>query len=499
MNRRRFLATLAAAGATWRSRGARAGEATLRKTNIVLILADDLGYGDVRCLNPRSQIPTPHMDRVAREGMIFADGHAAAAVCTPTRYAVVTGRYPWRSRLKSGVLNGYSPHLIEPKRLTVGSLLKGAGYHTACVGKWHLGMDWAFTDAKRKTIDYAKPVAHGPQAKGFDYFFGIPASLDFPPYVYVENDRAVEPATATQRRVSFPAFVRSGPRSPGFHHVEALDVLTGKATGYIAQRAKTGQPFLLYFALTAPHKPVLPAPRFRGATKLGPYGDFVVQTDWAVGQVLKALDDAGVAGDTLLIVTSDNGSFMFRQTDAAKPDHVANASVQAYKPSSHRSNHVYRGTKADIWEGGHRVPFLVRWPARVKPGSRCDAPVCVVDFMATCADVAGSILPRDAAEDSFSIVPHLLGRAPATPRAPVIHQSANGSLALREGRWKLVMTDGSGGRERPRGKRFGKPYRLFDIVADPTESRDLAAEHPDLVARLTQQAEALIQAGRSRS
>ena len=507
MNRRRFLKAVGVGVAAGMARAgalsAAAGKAADRP-NIVFVLADDLGYGDLQCLNGKSRIPTPNFDKLAASGMTFTDAHSGSAVCTPTRYGVVTGRYSWRTRLKRGVLNGYSGHLIDPERLTVAGLLKQAGYATGVVGKWHLGVDYA-RKGDGKTLDFSKPVGFTPNRYGFEYSYIVPASLDFPPYVYVENDRVVEAGTARQEAQGFPAYLRSGERGPNFRHVETLDVLLGKATGFIADKAKaarstgSGQasPFFLYFALTAPHKPVLPHKRFVGKTKLGPYGDFITQVDWTVGQVVKALEDADVRENTLLIVTSDNGSFMHRLAKA-EPDHVADATVQGYRASSHTSAGVFRGTKADIWEGGHHVPYLASWPTKVKAGSTCGETICLTDFMATASAVAGAKLPDNAGEDSFSTLPLLLGKPWAKPRAPVVHHSANGTFAVREGKWKLVLSSGSGGREKPAGKPFGKPYRLFDMAADISERTDLASSHPDVVEHLTQALKTMQANGRSR-
>ena len=446
--------------------------------NIVYIMADDMGYGDVQALNPRSTIPTPHIDRIAAEGMTFTDGHSSSGVCTPTRYSVVTGRYSWRSRLKRGVLNGYSGHLIDPARETVASFLGKQGYDTAVVGKWHLGIDFA---KKGKELDFTQPVGFTPNVNGFDFSYIIPASLDFPPYVYVRDDRVTEPETVDQPAVKFPGFLRKGPRSKALVMDECLHHLTGQVTEYIAGREKAGKPFFLYFPLSAPHKPVLPHPDFRGTSGLGPYGDFVKQVDWTVGQVLTTLDEAGLTDRTLLIYSSDNGSFMYRQEEGQ--DHVADATVQAYDPKHHTANADWRGTKADIWEGGHRVPFLARWPGTIKPGSRCATPVCSVDLFATCAEAAGAELPDDVAEDSLSLVP--MFKDPEAARgAPVIHHSASGMFAIRDGKWKLVAGNGSGGREAPKGKPFAKPYHLFDMEADPGETRNLIESETAVAAKL---------------
>jgi len=500
MRRRDFLKALGMGAGAMAVRSLGLGaEAAGERPNIVFILADDMGYGDPRCLNPKSRVPTPAFDRLAREGMVFTDAHTGAAVCTPTRYGVVTGRYSWRGRLKRGVLGGFSPPLLEPGRMTVGSVLKQRGYHTACIGKWHLGMAFARKGEKNRLVDYAKPISDSPIHHGFDHYFGVSASLDMPPYVYIEDDRFTEMPTASQPRRGFPGFIRAGVRAPSFKPVEALDTLASRAAAHVEERAKAGTPFFLYLALTAPHKPVTPAKRFQGKSGLGPYADFVMQVDDAVGRVLAALEKAGVAENTLLIFTSDNGSFMFRLPEDAEADHVGKHSVQGYKASSHRANHVFRGTKADIYEGGHHVPYLARWPARVKAGTTCATTICLTDLMATCADIAGAKLPSDAGEDSFSILPLLLGKEPAAPRAPVIHHSINGTFAIRDGKWKLILSTGSGGREKPSGKPFSKPYRLFDMAADISETTDLAAKHPDIVARLTASFEALRTGGRSRS
>jgi len=503
--RRSFLKTLglAAAGCAPLLRGyaarAAAGASAADRPNIIFVMADDLGYGDLQCLNPNSTIPTPNLNRLAASGMTFTDAHTPSAVCTPTRYGVVTGRYSWRGRLKRGVLYGYSEPLIEKDRPTVASILKSRGYTTGVVGKWHLGLGWVKRPGSKKAddVDYSQPVKQGPNAYGFDYSYIIPASLDMPPYVYLENGRAVEPATVHQAGGTFPAYMRAGPRAPHFHHIETLDHLLGKATGFIAQHAREPAPFFLYFALTTPHKPVLPAPRFRGKSGLGPYGDFVMQVDWTVGQVVAALEKAGIRDRTLLIFSSDNGSFMFRYDNGEK-DHVDDAGVQGYRPEHHTANYVFRGTKADIYEGGHHVPWIVSWPGTVKAGSTCGETICHVDLTATCAAVAGADLPADAAEDSFNTLPLMRGQGWATPRAPVIHHSANGTFAIRDGKWKAVFSSGSGGRQKPVGKPFAKPYRLFDMEADVRETTDLADRHPEVLQRLTETLDRLRSSGRSR-
>jgi len=453
------------------------------KPNIVFVLADDMGHGDVQALNPESSIPTPNLNRLAEQGITFTDAHTPSAVCTPTRYGLLTGRYCWRSRLKSGVLSGYGEPLIEADRPTVASLLKQQGYTCGIVGKWHLGLNLTRT-GKGNDIDLTKPVDDGPNRRGFDFSYIIPASLDFPPYVYIHNGRITATSAVEQAAQPFPAYLRKGSRGNDLVMEDVLDHLLEKAVGFIRREAAKPEPFFLYFPLTAPHKPVLPHPRFRGRTKLGPYGDFVVQVDWTVGEVLNAVDECGIADDTLFVFTSDNGSYMYRLDDPQAKDHKDDPSIQAYRASSHRSNGVLRGTKADIWEAGHRVPFFVRWPGKIKPDSRCDQTICLTDFAATAAELNGGKLPEEAAEDSYSFLPYLFGQPRPTPRPPVIHHSAAGMFAIRDGQWKLVLGDGSGGREQPRGKPFARPYQLFDLVQDLSERDDVRDRHPEIASRL---------------
>ena len=295
----------------------------------------------------------------------------------------------------------------------------------------------------------------------------------------------------------FPEFLRKGPRSPELVMEDCLDDLLAQATGYIQRRAKGDKPFLLYFPLPAPHKPVLPHRRFRGKTKLGPYGDFVVQVDWTVGQVLKAIDDAGIRDDTLVIYSSDNGSFMYRRDDL-EADHAKDRTVQAYRSDSHTANHVFRGTKGDIWEAGHHVPFFVRWPGKIKPDSRSPETICLTDFFATAAEIVGDQLPAAAAEDSFSLLPTLLGKARPSPRAPVIHHSSGGMFSIRDGKWKLVAGNGSGGREKPTGKPFEKPYHLFDMTRDISERTNVIDKNPEVAMHLEKTLEGIRTGGRSR-
>ena len=469
------------------------------KPNVVLILADDMGYGDVRALNPKSKIPTPHLDKLAAEGATFRDAHTPSSVCTPTRYALLAGRYCWRTRLKSGVLNGYGTPLIAPDRQLISGFMKRQGYHTGIVGKWHLGLGFQEKpDAKPKPrptgrrsrrrdgsgLDFTKPVSNGPHTLGFDYSFIIPASLDFPPYVYIRNGILTSQPTLSQEAIGFPSYLRKGERSPDLTPVDCLDDLLSEAIGFVKSRSKTKKPFFLYFPLTAPHKPVLPHPRFVGKTKLGPYGDFVMQVDSTVGGLVTSIDRLGIKENTIVIYTSDNGSFMYRLNDKSQPDHIADEAVQKFYPHNHSANGPWRGTKADIWEAGHRVPFFVRWPARVKGGLKIDRPICLTDIFMTLADVLGAKRPDGAAPDSTSFLP-LLNEKPARySRPPVIHHSSGGMFAIRSGDWKLVLGNGSGGREQPRGKKFEKPYHLFNLKNDPGETNNLIEQEASIAREL---------------
>ena len=455
------------------------------RPNILVILADDMGYGDIKALNLDSKIPTPHLDKLAAGGAIFTDAHSGSAVCTPTRYGLLTGRYCWRTHLKSGVL--FPPNdrpLISNDRVTLASFLKSNGYRTAMVGKWHLGIGWA-RDEKGK-VDFDAPFTNGPIEKGFEQFFGIAASLDMVPYVFLRDHQAIAKTPETQPRLGFPKYIRKGPKDPDFDPGDCLDILAKEAGSFIkdSTKAKDGKPFFLYLPLTAPHKPVWPHKRFVGKTKLGPYGDFVHQVDHTVGEVLKALDESGAADNTLVIYTSDNGSFMYRREDG-EDHHLTNESDQGFLRKDHQANFHFRGTKADVWEGGHRVPFLVRWPkGGIKPGTKTDRVTCLTDVLATTAEAIAKPLPKGAGEDSFSFLTEARGGKSATTRPGVINHSAAGFFAIRRGPWKLVLANGSGGRQKPRGKSFEKPYHLFHLGKDPSEANNLIDQNPEIAAEL---------------
>jgi arylsulfatase A-like enzyme len=450
------------------------------RPNFVVILADDLGWGDAHCYNPSSRIPTPNLDRLASQGMRFTDAHSPSAVCTPTRYGLLTGRYAWRTRLKNGVLWGYSPPLIEPGRTTLASLLQAQGYETAAIGKWHLGLGWPtrermdFGDraepaADPLAIDYSRPFTAGPLTVGFGSFFGIPASLDMVPYLFIENDRVVCPPTnrvagSAHQRQGGGGFWREGPIASGFSHEGCLPELIDRAQRFLGRQSKR-RPFFLYLPLTAPHDPWVPVASFRGRSGAGAYGDFVAQVDAGVGEILRTLKERGLDRNTLVMVTSDNGAHW-------PPDDIARL--------GHRANGPWRGQKSDLWEGGHRVPLWVRWPGKVKPGSTSDALVCLTDLLATVADILAVPLAAHAGEDSRSFQPALRGRRDAGRRDLVMH-SIRGEFAVRRGDWKLVDTPGSGGWSR--GSE-GESPQLYNLRDDPRETRNLAADQPVRVAEL---------------
>ncbi len=446
------------------------------KPNIIYILADDLGYGDVQCLNPkRGKIATPQLDKMAAQGMVFTDGHTSSSVCTPTRYGLLTGRYNWRTHLQSGVLNGFSEPLIAADRLTVPKFLKQQGYTTACIGKWHLGMG----------IEKNQPspvITDGPTTRGFDSYFGISASLDMPPFAFIENDRFTESLTTEKK------WQRTGPAAASFEAVDVLPTLTKKAVEWIETQSKTGRPFFLYMPLNSPHTPIVPSKEWAGRSGISPYADFVMETDWAVGEVLAAVDQAGIGSNTLVVLTSDNG---------CSPA----ASIPELQAKGHYPNGDLRGMKADIFDGGHRVPFIVRWPDRVKAGSLSNQTICHIDLFATCSDILGQKLPANAGEDSVSILPALLGTDKAPLHEAVVHHSINGSFAIRQGKWKLELCPDSGGWSDPKPDSVGAKVlpinQLYDLSTDLAESKNLQAEYPEEVARLTKLLEQYISDGRS--
>ncbi|CAA6683434.1 MULTISPECIES: arylsulfatase [unclassified Lentimonas] len=474
------------------------------KPNIIYILADDMGYGDVQCLNPeRGMIATPHMDRVAAEGMIFTDAHTTSSVCTPTRYGIITGRYNWRSKLQMHVLDGYGLPLIPTTRMTVPSFLSENGYNTAMIGKWHLGLEIATLDGKKarpagglkqklkkgafapeelSNIDWEGTIQGGPVDLGFDSWFGITASLDFPPYVWIRDRNWVGEGTHVK------AFRRPGPATADFEAIDVLDKLAAETVQYISDYNST-QPFFIYMPLPSPHTPIVPSKKWQGKSGIGKYGDFMMQTDDIVGQVVQALEAKGISDNTILIVTSDNG--------CSKA-----ANFKQLEGHGHFASAQYRGSKADLWEGGHRVPFLVKWPAVIQAGSVSDVLTCQTDLLATCAELVGTTLPANAGEDSESILPLFSGEQVAFTRNGIINHSVSGHFAYRQGKWKLLLAKGSAGWTAPTEKAMANVAdapegQLYDLEADPGEQNNLYLENPEVVETLMAQLEADVANGRS--
>lgn len=447
-----------------------------QKPNIIYILADDLGIGDVSGYNPDAKIKTPNIDQLIHSGVKFNNEHTSSAVCTPTRYSILTGRYNWRSRLKSGVLYGYGKELIEPGRATIASFLKGEGYTTACVGKWHLGWSWNNIEAGIKNIDYSKPVTNGPNAVGFDYSYCISSSLDIPPYVYVENGLCTEIPTDTIPGKDGMGFYRRGLAARHFKHEETLQEFTKKTLGLIRDNAKNNKPFFIYFPLSAPHTPILPSREFKGKSGLNDYGDFVLMVDDVVKQVVSELKQDGVYENTLIVFTSDNG---------CSPE----ADYPVLLAKGHNPSWQYRGTKADIFDGGHHVPFVVSWPNMITKASASDQLVCSTDFFATIAELMHQKLPDNTAEDSYSFLKEIIPvNSPAPAREEIIHHSIEGEFAIAKGDWKLIMCPGSGGWSKPRpndpeAKKL-PPIQLYNMKTDVGEKNNVYDQHPEIVSAL---------------
>lgn len=472
-------------------------EQETKAPNIVLILADDLGYGDISIFNEKGKITTPYVDKLAKEGVMFTDAHTSSSLCTPTRYSIITGRYNWRSTLKNGVLGGFSKALITPDRMTMPKFLQEQGYKTAYFGKWHLGWDWAIPEndstelgkiAVLPEVDYSKAVGNGPKTRGFDYSYGFCGSLDMAPYVWVENDMPTMVPTKMTVDKGKQTWWREGPTSDDFDHHQVLQTVTAKTVEYINDNADGDKPFFVYMPLPAPHTPILPSDEFKGKSGLDNiYGDFVMMVDDVVGQVMKALEEKGIADNTMVIFTSDNG---------CSPE----ADFKQLATKDHNPNYVFRGHKADIFEGGHRVPFVVHWPAKVKPGKSSEL-VCTTDFFATFADVLKAAIPDNAAEDSYSFLKAMGVKSDAEQRSSIVHHSANGSFAYRKGKYKAIFCPGSGGWSMPRpNSKEAKalpPVQLYDLNADISEQNNLQAEHADIVEQYRSELTDIFKNGRS--
>jgi arylsulfatase A len=457
------------------------------RPNIVVILADDLGYGDLSCYNPASKIPTPALDQLAREGVRATDAHAPASVCSPTRYALLTGRYAWRGLLKNGVVAPWGKSILERDRLNLALLLRGHGYATACFGKWHLGWSWTTKDgappkgvnAGPTNVDLTKRIGDGPTERGFDYYFGVDLP-NFPPYCFIENDRTV--GVPTRHTEKEGQINRPGPVLDGWKLEEILPEVGKRAIGWLERASQESKPFFLYLPLTSPHFPIVPSPEWQGRTKAGAYGDFVAQTDAVVGDVLATLRRLGKDKDTLVIFTSDNG-----------PEVAGEVGVGAYErieKFGHDSRGGLRGVKRDMWEGGHRVPFLARWPGPLRPGSVCNELICHVDLLATVAELLVAELPEDAAEDSVDLLPALLGKPGKRRPISTVHQAASGKFAVRRGDWVFIdaPSGNDNGKGEPEALRPRPPHaltgELFSLKDDPAEQANRYAEQPGRVNEL---------------
>jgi arylsulfatase A-like enzyme len=464
--------------------------------DIVFILSDDLGYGDISFLNPESKISTPNIDRIAQSGVAFNDAHSASAVSTPTRYGIMTGRYSWRSEMKSGVLDGYSGALIPPERKTIAQILKQRGYNTSCIGKWHLGWKWNNIEKGNDSIDYSMPITDGPTERGFDYFFGFSGSLDMPPYVYVENniptslpDRITAGNNISAGNPGYDgAFWREGPTGSDFFHEECTPEFFRRARKYIEEMAAQDKPYFLYLALPSPHTPILPTDEFKEKSAVNPYADFILMIDNEIGNLMKVIERSGKSSNTILIFASDNGTAPW-------------ADIKTLESKGHSTSYIFRGHKADVYEGGHRIPCFMQWPERIRKSHTVEQTICLNDFMATFAAITGYKIADNEAEDSYNLLPAILkpGYSKKIKEATV-HQSVNGNLAIRKGEWKLLMTPGSGGWSYPRPGKEEEglpPVQLYNMKEDPSEKINLQAEHPEIVKELTELLKKYIEEGRS--
>lgn len=486
------------------------------KPNIVVILADDLGYGDVQCNNPeRGKIPTPHIDKLAAQGMQFTDGHSSSGVCSPSRYSLLTGRYHWRTRLQSGIVGVFGEPLIAPDRMTIGTLAKRHGYRTAAIGKWHLGWDWPLTREQRALLQppkaegqdetkpkrspvvatekqtefwrefFSKPIPGGPTTRGFDAYFGTDVP-NWPPFCFIENDRTLGIPTEFLRASDLGnnRASQQGPALKDWKLEYILPTLGDRAAKFINDSAKQNEPFLLYLPLTSPHTPLSVNAEWKGKSGLNLFADFVMETDAVVGRVMDALESSGASHNTLVLFTADNGCAPY-------------IGVKDLEQRGHYPSGPLRGYKADAWEGGHRVPFLARWPGVVKPGSVCGQLVCQADFLRTFADILGAKLPDNAGEDSFSLLPLLKGLDKPI-RENAVSASSSGTPAVRKGSWKLIArATGNGAFAKSSPVEPATPMLLYNLADDLGETKNLAAEMPEKVAEMKALLEKLITDGRS--
>lgn len=460
--------------------------------NIVILYADDMGYGDLAIQNPNSKIPTPHLDRLASQGMRFTDAHSSSGVCTPSRYALLTGRFHWRKF--HGIVNSFDGPVIDENELTLAELLKAKGYRTACIGKWHLGWNWSEIRIKSQKqnpkndragfapeeFDWTKSISGGPLSHGFDYYFGDDVP-NFPPYAWFENDRLItiptEPLTISVKTKEGNWEARPGPMTKDWNFEAVVPRLKDRTVEWIAEQKGKPDPFFLYVPFNSPHAPIVPGDEFTGKSKAGGFGDFVFQTDDHIGQILKALDDNGFTQNTLVIFTADNGAEQYAY------DRIRNF--------GHHSSGPLRGVKRDLYEGGHRVPFIVKWPERVKAGDVCDGLISQVDIMATIASATGTQLPDDSAHDSHDMLPMWQNNS-ESPRHSIVHNTAPKAFAIRHKQWVLIAAKSGAHSNVPSWfndkfsyKDDDLPGELYDLNSDLAQKHNLYAQMPEKVKELT--------------
>ncbi len=463
------------------------------RPNIIFILADDLGYGDVAALNSKGKIKTPNLDKLLQSGMVFTDAHGSSAVCTPSRYGILTGRYNWRSSLKNGVLGIYDQPIIFPERTTIPSMLAKQGYNTACIGKWHLGFNWVTTDGKKpmddfkaSNIDFKATITGGPRSVGFNYFFGVDAP-NYPPYAFIENEQlTAQPDTFYTVNPELDCRGGSGVKNWSLENV--FPIFHQKAIDYINKMGKNKSPFFLYLPMTAPHTPIVPDKDFLGKSGLNKYADFLMQVDAYVGEIIKVLQKNNLLNNTLIVFTSDNG---------ASPQ----ANFKELEEKNHNPNYIFRGMKSDIYEGGHHIPCLVQWPKVIKGKQTCNQTISLNDFMATFAKITGYQLADDEGVDSYDLLPLLKKPSSKTIiREAIVYHSINGSFAIRKGKWKLEMTAGSGGWSFPKpGKQEDSlpVIQLYNMENDITETKNVEAENPLIVKEMAALLKRYVENGRS--
>lgn len=449
--------------------------------NIIVILADDMGYGDVACYDPEhNRVPTPNLDALAQQGRRFTNCHTTSSLCTPSRYSLLTGRYAWRTRLQQGVMMPYDEPLIAEDRLTLPSMLRQQGYTTSCVGKWHLGIDWPKQEGE---VVFDEPLRGGPIDRGFDRYFGVDVP-NFPPYAWIEQDRILGPVDSRYEKDEEMHLGIAGPGVAGWEFDQILPELTKHALSEIEAAAQQGSPLFLYFSLTTPHEPIAPSPQFKGKSGISGVADLMMETDWAVGEIMAVLEREGMAENTLLIFTTDNG-------------HCPYTGLEPFERVGHRVSGPLRGYKGDVWEGGHRVPFLARWPQVIPAGTECMELLSLADLMATCAAISGASIPEESAEDSFNALPLFRAEGESERPSAVIH-SAFGKFGLLKDHWKLSLCPHSGGPWNPEPEPDSLPfYQLHDLRVDIGERHNLAQDQPEVVENLISELEQMVKEGRS--